>query len=25
MIQFCEAQLMKHISEQSYQPCEWHD
>jgi spore photoproduct lyase len=24
MIQFCEAQLMKHISEQSYQPCEWH-
>lgn len=25
MIEFCEAQLMKHIPRQSYQPCEWHD
>ena len=25
MIEFCEAQLMKHIPAQSYRPCEWHD
>lgn len=24
MIEFCEAQLMKHIPAQSYHPCEWH-
>ena len=24
MIEFCEAQLMKHIPRQSYHPCEWH-
>jgi spore photoproduct lyase len=24
MIEYCEAQLMKHIPHQSYHPCEWH-
>jgi hypothetical protein len=25
MIEFCEAELMRHIPRQAYHPCEWHD
>ncbi len=24
MIEFCEAQLMRHIPREAYHPCEWH-